>query len=139
MEQRGVKCLLLKCSVFSYTLDHPTPEADDQQVGSGKQFANSLVVFVAVEPGDEQKINSAAKEIRRRTRQANPGCLVINPFMHLSDTPASPQIAAEVSRALTERLAETVPLPVSYTSFGWYKRFQLDVDGDVNSQRFVAI
>ncbi len=134
-----MKCLLLKCDRFAYVLDHPTPEAEDLTAGAGAEFVNVLVIFVAVEPGDASKVSAAAKEIRRRTRQAAPEAVVVNPFMHLTATPADPETARDVCRALVDRLAETMPIDVTYTSFGWYKRFDLEVDGDVHSQRFIAV
>lgn len=133
-----MKCLLLHCHSFDYALDHPTPAAERAENDTG-HHEDVLVAFVAAEPGDREKVGRAAKEIRRQARRASARMIVINPFVHLTERPATPAEAAEVGRRLIERLRETADLPVEYTSFGWYKRFDLHVLGHDQSQSFRSL
>lgn len=59
-----MKLLCLHANRFSYRFDHPTTGADEHLVGQGDEFDDALVVFVAIEPDDAEKVNHAAKEIR---------------------------------------------------------------------------
>jgi threonyl-tRNA synthetase len=133
-----VKLLCLHADRFAYRFDHPTPGADEHEHEAGEQaaFEEALVVFVAVEPGDEGKINHAAKEVRHLARRANVRRIVVNPFVHLTSEPASPDEAHGDSERLAERLRETFDGEVVYTSFGWYKAFRIDVRGDEASMFF---
>jgi threonyl-tRNA synthetase len=131
-----VKLLCLHANTFRYRFDHPTPGADEHEAGEEADFEEALVVFVAVEPGDEDKINHAAKEVRHLARRADVKRIVVNPFVHLTSEPAQPGEAHEDSERLAERLRETFDGEVAYTSFGWYKAFRIDVRGDEASMFF---
>ena len=132
-----MRCLLLHCKKFSYQLDHPTPIADSEVAKKEDSFESSLVVFLAVEKGDnEPKVKAAAREISNLAQLAKAQKIVINPFAHLSSSLAPAALAKELSQSLALNLKETSNLPVVYTSFGWYKSFTLDVFGSDNSQLF---
>jgi threonyl-tRNA synthetase len=125
-----MKLLCLHAERFSYTFDHPTPGADDHEAGQFAEYDEALVVFVAVEHDDEGKINHAAKEVRKLAHRAEVKRIVVNPFVHLTSEPATPDEARDHSHRLADRLGETFDGEVSYTSFGWYKVFRIDVRGD---------
>jgi threonyl-tRNA synthetase len=131
-----MKLLCLHASRFAYNLDHPTAGADRHEPGEVAEFGDALVVFVSVEPGDVDKAVAAASEVRHAARRSGAERIVVNPFVHLTSEPAPPEEAHEVSSRLAERLRETFEGEVVYTSFGWYKAFQLDVRGDDHSQMF---
>jgi threonyl-tRNA synthetase len=131
-----MKLLCLHAERFGYTFDHRTIGGERHAVGAHSEFEDALVVFVAVEPGDATKVNHAAKEVRHAARRARAARVVVNPFVHLTDAPASSDEAAEVSKALGARLEESFEGEVAYTSFGWYKAFRIDVRGDEHSQIF---
>lgn len=131
-----MKILCLHCRRFSYRFDHPTSYAEQGDVGDSDSFEDALVALVGVEPGDGPKVGAVAKELRKLTRRAGAGSIVLNPFSHLTSTPASPAEAREVGSGLRARLEESSPTPVGYASFGWYKSFVADVLGHERSQVF---
>ena len=131
-----MKLLCLHADRFGYSFDHATDGADAHTAGERVEIADSLVVFVSVEPGDDAKTNEAAKEIRHAARRSGAARIVVNPFVHLTAEPAEPEVAREVSGRVAARLEETFDGEVVYTSFGWYKAFHLDVRGDEHSQMF---
>jgi threonyl-tRNA synthetase len=110
--------------------------ADQHHVGEGEAYEEALVVFLAVERADDDKINHAAKEIRHVARRAGVKRIVINPFVHLTSDPAPPAEAHHDAKRLTARLEETFDGEVIFTSFGWYKAFRIDVRGDDASMFF---
>lgn len=131
-----MKLLCLHADRFDYTFDHPTEGADAHEVGETEAYDDALVVFVAVEHDDGDKVNHAAKEVRHVARRAGVSRIVINPFVHLTGKPAPPAEAHEDAMRLTERLDETFDGDVVFTSFGWYKAFRIDVRGDASSMFF---
>lgn len=134
-----MKLLCLHAERFSYSFDHPVADADEHRVGQTREFDDALVVFVAIEPEDGEKINHAAKEIRHAARRAGAANIVINPFVHLTSEPAPPEEAHRGAERLATRLVETFEGEVAYTSFGWYKSFRIDVRGDHHSQSFLHV
>jgi hypothetical protein len=119
-----MRLLCLHADRFDYTFDHPTEGADQHHVGEGEAYEEALVVFLAVERADDDKINHAAKEIRHVARLAGVKRIVINPFVHLTSDPAPPAEAHHDAKRLTARLEETFDGEVIFTSFGWYKAFR---------------
>lgn len=132
-----MRCLFLHCRRFDYKLDHPTVAADGVPDGEARHFEEVMVVFTAIENGDDDgKINAAAKEIRKLARRVKAERIVINPFAHLSESLAEPAVAKELLKILHTRLRDTWTTGVEYTSFGWYKEFYLSVYGHEGSQVF---
>jgi hypothetical protein len=130
-----VKCLLLHCRSFAYELGVPTISARPSGETT-RRFSDSLVVFTAFEPGDVRQINTAARAIRRHARKVDASAIVVNPFVHLTNTPAPPEEAAGLARALHSRLVSTYERPVGYGGFGWQKSFALDVYGGALSHAY---
>jgi threonyl-tRNA synthetase len=131
-----MKLLCLHADRFDYKFDHPTAGADERDAGGTEAYDDALVVFVAIEHDDADKVNHAAKEIRHVARRAGVKRIVVNPFVHLTSEPAPPSEASLDAKRLTERLEETFEGEVVYTSFGWYKSFRIDVRGDDASMFF---
>lgn len=132
-----MKCLLLHCKSFSYRLDHPTPVADSDVDKQDDHFSDALVVFVAAEKKDDiEMARKAAQDILAVQATVKAATIVINPFAHLSSELAKPSLAREVLKELTQSLEVSSPIPVVYTSFGWYKEFTTDVHGHGQSQLF---
>lgn len=132
-----MRCLFLHCRSFHYELDHPTKVADAAVDTHSASFEDALVVFISVENTDkEDKVNMAAKEIRKLARRSGAKKIVINPFSHLSQLLAPADLALKIFGLLLERLRTTSELDVAYTSFGWYKKFTVDVYGHDDSQVF---
>jgi hypothetical protein len=136
-----MKILCLECRNAEYVLEYPTrSSADvDRAMPSPLAWDNCLLLLVAVEPGDLQKIRHAAKAIRRVFRKTDAKSIVINAFAHLSHTLASPEESHQAIGDLRDRLTESTPCQVEMTPFGWQKSFQLDVLGNMGSQRFIHV
>jgi len=97
-----------------------------------KKIDNCLVVFSSVEKADEKDWQGTAKkaveEIEDIANQVKEKRIVVYPFVHLSNTPSSPDIALktvkEIERILKEKNYETYRAP-----FGWYKAFNIQCKG----------
>ncbi len=88
---------------------------------------NCLVVFVAVEPGDDEKVEKAVEEIKKVAATVKPTSVVIYPYAHLSRNLAAPEVALKVLKAIEEKLRAEIP--VIRAPFGWYKAFKLHAKG----------
>jgi hypothetical protein len=132
--------LVFYCRTFCFELVEKTAAAWQDEAGRTGAVENSVVVFVAVEEGDtESQISPFAKEVRRWCRKSRAGCVVLNPYCHLTAAPAHPDLASDLSRLLLARLCATLEMPVTLTSFGWTKSFACDVIGDRSSQGWIEI
>jgi len=97
-----------------------------------KKIDNCLVVFSSVEKGDEKDWQGTAKkaveEIEDIAGQVKENRIVVYPFVHLSNTPSSPDVALkvvkEVEKLLKEKKYDTYRAP-----FGWYKAFDIKCKG----------
>ena len=97
-----------------------------------KKIDNCLVVFSSVEKGDEKDWQGTAKkaveEIEDIAGQVKENRIVVYPFVHLSNTPSSPDVALkvvkEVEKLLKEKKYDTYRAP-----FGWYKAFNIQCKG----------
>ncbi|VVB66430.1 Threonine--tRNA ligase [Candidatus Gugararchaeum adminiculabundum] len=127
-----MKILCLDCNSFSFQLDHPTPVAEkvDSQSGS---YADALVAFIAIEPGDSKKTDDCARVLKELKEKSGNSNLLLNPFAHLSSELAKPKEAIEVLDSLCKKV------PCKRASFGWYKSFTVSVKGHANSQIFRSV
>ena len=133
-----MRCLILHCRTFSYTLDHPTAVAEPISSDETKKFTNCLVVFATCESHDtEETAKTSAIEVARVARSVSADQTVINPFAHLSNDLAKPEHAMRVLHELASKLAER-GVETEYSPFGWYKEFCFEVFGHDNSQLFRA-
>jgi hypothetical protein len=130
-----VRLLLLYCRSFAYTLHHATPVAEEPNRENGR-FDDVLVAFVACEPDDEAVVEQAAREISARAERLGAAGIVVNPFVHLTSSPAGAQEARRISEAMVQALVAVNERPIEYTAFGWYKSFQVDVHGVDGGQVF---
>ena len=125
-----MKILGLQVKDFNYKLHHPTVIAEEDTPGRAHQCGPALILFLCAEEGDENiNLNKLVKEIRKRARKANVEKIVVNPFAHLSDKRADGDLAKDLTNQILQRLKESWEGQTEYTSFGWYKEFQLDVLG----------
>ena len=90
-----------------------------------------LVVFASVEKADEDKIDTiidrTCREIEKTAELVTTTNIMIYPYVHLSSTPATPQVAEKVIDAIFERLKPTYT--VRKSPFGYYKAFTLSCKG----------
>jgi len=97
-----------------------------------KRIENCLVIFSSVEKADEKDWQKTAEravaEIEDIAGQIKERRIVVYPFVHLSSTPSSPDVALkvvkEVEKLLKEKKYETYRAP-----FGWYKAFDIKCKG----------
>jgi threonyl-tRNA synthetase len=91
-----------------------------------KRIEECLVVFTSSEEGDTKEVvESAKQEIMNIAKQVKASRIVIYPFVHLSSSPAKPDVALEL-------LKEMEKLPgydVTRAPFGWYKSFTVKCKG----------
>lgn len=93
-----------------------------------KRIEDCLVVFVSVEEEDEKGIEKQAfKEIKNIAEQVKAEKIVLYPFVHLSSTPASPEKALKILKALEEETKKE--FNVYRAPFGWYKAFEIRCKG----------
>ncbi|MCK4635097.1 MAG: threonine--tRNA ligase, partial [Candidatus Aenigmarchaeota archaeon] len=94
------------------------------------QSKETLVVFTAVEKGDEKNpkavVKNGIKEILDVYNQVKAKEIVIYPYVHLTTEPSSPGVAKEVLNGITEGLKD---YKVQKMPFGWYKAFEISVKG----------
>jgi threonyl-tRNA synthetase len=84
-----------------------------------KKLDEALLVYLAIERGDEKKIERAINEINDVAGRIKVEKIVLFPFIHLFiDSPASPQVSMEVLEAIAERRKNVYRIP-----FGWYKEY----------------
>ncbi|MEM5773202.1 MAG: threonine--tRNA ligase, partial [Candidatus Aenigmatarchaeota archaeon] len=88
-----------------------------------------LVVFTAVEEGDDEKIaRKAVEEIKEFMKNLKINKLLIYPFVHLSNKPAKPLEALKVLKAM-EDYAKELKIETYRAPFGWNKRITNAVKG----------
>ncbi|MDD5022691.1 MAG: threonine--tRNA ligase [Candidatus ainarchaeum sp.] len=96
-----------------------------------KRFEEVLVVFTAVEQGDEnieessEILKKAVVEVAHQVKTNN---ILLYPLVHLTSKPSSPQIALEVIKK-TEELLNSEEFSVERSPFGWYKGYTLKCKG----------
>jgi len=93
-----------------------------------RKVDNCLVVFVAVEQGDDDNtVGNAISEIDKVANTLKIRKVVLYPWVHLTSNPASPPIALDLLRKMQQRLANDYD--VCRAPFGWYKEFELKCKG----------
>ncbi len=91
----------------------------------------SLVVFVAVEKGDDislseelaKHIIEISKKIGLKTKK-----IVLYPYVHLTNNPSDPKTAFQIILK-TEEILKKEGFDVVHAPFGWYKAFTIKVKG----------
>lgn len=93
------------------------------------RFEDLVVVFVAVEAGDDESVaREAAVEIKKYMDTVKCPRLLVYPYAHLSSDLASPNVAADIIGAV-ERFAKESISEVHRSPFGWTKAFNIKVKG----------
>jgi len=107
------------------------PSAEDIE-GCVKEVKNCLVIFSTVEKSDEKNWQEIAKktvaEIENIAGQVKEKKIVLYPFVHLSSTPSSPDIALKTLKE-EEKLLKGDKYEVYRAPFGWYKAFDIKCKG----------
>ncbi len=95
-----------------------------------ERFEEVLVVFTAIEDGDEEEIAAAslAKESAAVAEQVKTKNILLYPWVHLTSKPSKPQLAkGTILRA--EALLKEKGYTANHSPFGWYKAFNIKSKG----------
>ncbi|MBD3209522.1 threonine--tRNA ligase [Candidatus Woesearchaeota archaeon] len=125
--------------ILAIHADHLTFEAkkqaikDPEPVESPKETVKEcLVVFMAVEKGDEANPESAVQQLVAQVKdiagQVKTQSIVLYPYAHLSSNLGSPKTAKELLAKADEALQEQ-GFQVKRSPFGWYKAFEISCKG----------
>lgn len=99
---------------------------------SGKEaerFEDIVVLFVAVEEGDNERVaKKAMEEIKLNLDKLKAKRVLIYPYAHLSSNLAKPSEALTIIKAM-EKYAKNIGLETYRTPFGWNKQFTLSIKG----------
>lgn len=94
-----------------------------------QRFEDIVVLFVAIEEGDNEKVaKNAVEEIRVDLGKLKVKRVLIYPYAHLSSKLAKPSDALTVIKAL-EKYAKDSGLEAYRTPFGWNKQFTIAIKG----------
>ncbi len=122
-----MKLLLIHADFIEFEVRKKTRIAEPYE-GKGERVEDCLVVFTAVEEGDDDKVvGRAVEEIRDVANKVGADRVVVYPYAHLSSNLASPERAKEVLKLLAEKLSEF--FEVHRAPFGWYKSFKISCKG----------
>ncbi|GBC68808.1 Threonine--tRNA ligase 2 [archaeon HR01] len=104
-------------------------ELAEESDSAPRRYEEALVVFVSVEPEDDESVaDMAVEDVYRHMSRLKVGRLVIYPFAHLARELARPEHALEVVRRMEER-AKTLLPEVYRAPFGWNKALSISVKG----------
>jgi threonyl-tRNA synthetase len=128
-----MQLLFIHADYIEYETKTKTRVAEDIAADKRKgRLEEALVMFIAVEQGDEQNpgyvVEKAADEALSISEQVNAERIVLYPYAHLSSELASPETSVEILRELEESLLAR-GVEVTRAPFGWYKSFTLRCKG----------
>jgi threonyl-tRNA synthetase len=104
-------------------------DAEEIASRSKVKLEDLVVVFVAVENGDDESVAKAAvDEIRRYLDTVKSNRLLVYPYAHLSSDLAPPSVAAGIIKSV-ESFAKGSIDQVHRAPFGWTKSFNIKVKG----------
>jgi len=119
-----MKFLFIHGDIKFQTTKKALNTADEEFSG---ESANALIVFTAVEEGDELIVKKGVEEIEDVFNKIKAERIVVYPYAHLSSNLAKPDIGQKVLNEIYENLRqkhEAIKAP-----FGWYKSFELKCKG----------
>src|SRR6185503_587154 len=104
-------------------------DAEDIESKSKVRLEDLVVVFVAVEEGDDESVAKAAvDEIKKYLDTVKSKRILVYPFAHLSSDLAQPSIAVEIIKSIESFAKESID-EVYRAPFGWTKSFNIKVKG----------
>jgi len=106
------------------------PEKLSEEEKKEKIVKEALVIFTAVEKGDNEKtVNLLVKNIQDIAKQVKAKNLVLYPYAHLSSNLASPDTAVKLLKQAESILKKDKKVKVVRAPFGYYKEFELKCKG----------
>ncbi len=121
-----MKLLLIHADFMEYEVKRKTKIAEDFNK-KGERIEEVLVIFTAVEKGDEAIVEKAIGEIRDVADKVNAKRILIYPYAHLSSNLADPEIAIDILKKIESELRDD--FEVYRAPFGWYKSFKISCKG----------
>lgn len=126
-----MKILLLHSDFVEFEPKQKAMKSAEEIEMKKEKIEDCLVVFTAVEKGDEKHPESSAKKLAKEVKdvacQIKATKVVIYPYAHLSRDLASPDSALKILRLCEEALRGD--FSVSRAPFGWYKEFTIKCKG----------
>ena len=110
---------------------------------SAGRVEEALVVFIAVESGDETGIQNVSDQAVRKVcstaQKVGTHRIMVYPYAHLSSDLAKPVIATKVLGEITRLLNGDETLEISQAPFGYYKSFEISCKGHPLSELSMTI
>ncbi|MFH1685116.1 MAG: threonine--tRNA ligase [Candidatus Micrarchaeota archaeon] len=106
-------------------------DAEELSDKGKKRFEEVLVVFTAVEAGDEDTDVAASRlsdEVAKIAEQVKTKNILLYPLVHLTSKPSPPRVAQSVLSKSEAKLIE-MGYDTSHSPFGWYKGYTLKCKG----------
>ncbi|BBG24172.1 threonyl-tRNA synthetase editing domain-containing protein [Sulfuracidifex tepidarius] len=120
--------LMIHSSFFSFSTREKAIESAEENPLHDFKGENVLVVFTAVEEGDDEKVvGKAVTQIVEDARKVHPDLIVLYPYAHLSDRLAKPGVAVSMLKEMENMI--TKEMKVIRAPFGWYKSFTVSCYG----------
>jgi threonyl-tRNA synthetase len=112
---------------FGYGVKEQATVSADSLAGKPREIkieSNCLVVFTAIEDGDNTTLTTrATTDITDRARQRGVKDIVVYPYVHLTDNPAPLDLARSLLDTISNGFSDD--LNITQAPFGWYKSFEL--------------
>jgi len=129
-----MKILSLHCDYLKFKAVKKAikePEELDEERKKEKEIKEVLVIFTAVEQGDnEQSVKTLIENIKDISSQVKCKKIVLYPYAHLSSNLSKPDIAIKVlEEAEKELKKDKEKFEVYRAPFGYYKEFELKCKG----------
>jgi len=124
----NMRILQLHCDHIEYT---PTKKeiksAEDVENPQTQRLEELVVVFVAIEDGDDSSVaQNAISQIKNSMEKIGCKKLLLYPYAHLSSNLAKPSVAMSLLKEMEENASD---LDVSHSPFGWTKSYKIQVKG----------
>ena len=107
-------------------------QAEEGVTKDTEKIKECLVIFTAVEKGDEKNLEAVMKkylqEVKNISSQLQTNNIVVYPYAHLSNDLSSPKVAEQFLKDAQLKLGE-IGFTVSRAPFGWYKSFTVACKG----------
>ncbi len=106
-------------------------DAEEVKEKGKKRYDEVLVVFTAVEQGDEDVAAVSellAKESIKVAEQVKTKHILLHPWVHLTSKPSAPRVAQKIIEKAEELLTQK-GYRAARSPFGWYKAFEIKTKG----------
>ena len=123
-----MRILQLHCDNIQFTPTKKEIKSAEEISPETKAFEEIVVVFVAIEDGDDSTVaKNAISQIK--SSMAKIGCkkLLLYPYAHLSSNLAAPSVAISLLQEMEQEAADLDE--VTHAPFGWTKSYSLQVKG----------